>query len=1071
MNNILNVYKKLLLVVYVFLFFKLRAQTTQNVIIDKIDSRSLSNSFISALFQDQKGYLWVGTHAGLNKYNGYDFEKYRCLVNDSKSLSNPVINCMHQLTINKILIGTQKGLNIYNYYTNTFKRVKIDTLSKNSTLKNNITSIATSQKGEKYIGTEDGVYLFNEVKNNLQEIKNGSSYLLQGCTVQCMFVDRLGMLWVGVKKIKNGNVISEVYKCNVNKHTVTKIKGLHGGTNGFLGISEDYMGNIWLGVDNGLVCINTSNLKHTKYKAPNNFYSSISYTHSKDNTIWQCYWSFGLTAFDIDKKEFKIYKNDPDNPKSLISNKCWALYKDDNGILWIGSDVGLQKLTNRKPNLQIINRNRQSPQNAFLNNIITCAIPSKVHNNLIYVSLDGEGFSVYNQLTKTTLNFGPNAKKKNDERFVNQFFEDDSSNVYIGGQNLFQKLTLTKNKTYTIKSYYNFQEHYVANITNNPANPQHLVMGGIGEIIIFDKLTEKLKYIHHPLGIKKLFTSNFSINNYIYFTYSGGLLRFNAKYYTEKTDIKLPNIGDISNALPLGDSLVLLTSKQLGLLKFYPKTNKYTLVYKAKNEYFKEIKSLAIYKNCLWMATDNGLMKWNYKSNEVTEITTYDGLPSDIIHQLSFLEGYFYLATQEGLVIFNPDYLVSDFNLPKIDVIKLEVLGNSYSVRNLHSGQVVELKENQNSFKIDFTVLDFNLPEKNRFKFRFFPYETEWQQPLGNNFVIYNDLQAGTYKFELMGANANQTWCEKPFVLTIKVIPPVYKAEWFSYLVIIILIVIALLIITLRVRATRSNRARLERIIKQRTEEINQQRAELMDSISYAERIQRAIFVGQDTLKANLQNSFIYYKPKDKVSGDFFWVGKYKDMLIIFAGDCTGHGVPGAMLSIIGTSLLNKIVYEENLYLPGEILTRLNHLFYHQLNLKEDNIRDGMDASIITLNLVDSNAYFSGAKNDAIYIVNNTLVDLKAHRLSIGENDSSEFKTSFVPLEPDRLFYLFSDGIKDQFGGARQKKFTVARFKQTLLQVSDMSFEKQLDIMENIVNTWQGVLPQTDDIMVIGFKF
>src|SRR5439155_14694441 len=131
-----------------------------------------------------------------------------------------------------------------------------------------------------------------------------------------------------------------------------------------------------------------------------------------------------------------------------------------------------------------------------------------------------------------------------------------------------------------------------------------------------------------------------------------------------------------------------------------------------------------------------------------------------------------------------------------------------------------------------------------------------------------------------------------------------------------------------------------------------------LDSISYAERIQKAIFVGENVLSSSLSESFIFYKPKDKVSGDFYWIGKYKDLLIVFAGDCTGHGVPGAMLSIVGTSLLNKIVHEENIYLPGEILTRLNYLFYNQLNLKSDNIRDGMDASVITVNLANNLAYF-----------------------------------------------------------------------------------------------------------------
>jgi serine phosphatase RsbU (regulator of sigma subunit) len=264
---------------------------------------------------------------------------------------------------------------------------------------------------------------------------------------------------------------------------------------------------------------------------------------------------------------------------------------------------------------------------------------------------------------------------------------------------------------------------------------------------------------------------------------------------------------------------------------------------------------------------------------------------------------------------------------------------------------------------------------------------------------------------------------------------------------------------------------RLEEIIDQRTAEIREKRAELLDSISYAERIQKAIFVGEDILHANIPGSFILYKPKDKVSGDFYWIGKYKDLLIVFAGDCTGHGVPGAMLSIVGTSLLNKIVFEENICLPGEILTRLNYLFYNQLNLKETNIRDGMDASILTINVVNHTVYFSGAKNDACYMINNEITDLKAERHSIGEYEKTEFTTQTIPPGNDRYFYLFSDGIKDQFGGPKQKKLSSKRFKQILLQASSLPIEDQHKFIFESISSWKAGMPQTDDMLTIGLKF
>lgn len=548
------------------------------------------------------------------------------------------------------------------------------------------------------------------------------------------------------------------------------------------------------------------------------------------------------------------------------------------------------------------------------------------------------------------------------------------------------------------------------------------------------------------------------------------LLRFNLE--TKKFEIiQIPNSGRISSATECRDNEFILTTQFLGLVKYYPKTKKYEPIYNLNNGFFTETKFGKRYKSCIWVGTNNGLLKYNYQTTEFTQITANDGLPSEIINSFDILDGYFYIGTQEGLVIFNPDYQASHFNLPKVEITSIEGLSSDFTLRNIKNGQEIELKQNQNSFKINFTLLDFNLPEKNSYKFRFTPLEDDWVSPLGEHFVIYNALDAGTYKFELMGANADQSWCAEPFVVTIKIVPPFYKAKWFFYLISILIALFIIMFTIVRNRNIKRNTVKLEKIIKDRTHEIQEQRAALMDSINYAQRLQRAIFVGQDILKQELKDSFIYYRPKDKISGDFFWVGKNRDMLIVFAGDCTGHGVPGALLSIVGTSLLNKIIYEENLFMPGEILSRLNYLFYNQLQLKEENIRDGMDGSVLVLNLVNKNVFFASAKNDAYVLSNNTITTLKADRFSIGENDSNIFKTTKLDYEPNRYFYLTSDGIKDQFGGSDSKRFTVKRFRDLLLSISPLSFNEQPKEVSKTIKTWRGTIEQTDDIILIGFKF
>ncbi len=1050
-------------------FSSSKAQIEQSVIVDKINTKDLTNSFVSSLFQDQKGYIWIGTIGGLNKYNGYNFTKYRCFPDDTTTLSNPSITSFHQTDEDEIFIGTRKGLNIYNYNNNNFKRIGLNKNLNNIIQKNNIKSIVTNNLLEKIIGTEDGILIYNQKTKNLEQLKYGQQSLLEGWSIHSMCIDRLGNLWVGAKKNDRNSPIKRVFKYNFSTAKLIEITADNSNSGEHSGISEDYLGNIWVAVDDGLVSINPGNYKLTFYKAPENFYSSVSFTHTKDNVIWQCYWSFGLTSFDIDKKEFKVYKNDPDNQKSLMSNKCWALYKDDNDILWIGCDVGLQKITSKRPRIEIIKRNNLKEKSSFKGNIITSVLASRVQNSVVFAGIDGEGFSIYNRIKQQSLNFGPNSEIKNEERFVNQFIEETNGDLFILGQNNFQKVSFASG-TPIAKSFFNYQEHYSACGIQDPRDPNKLWVGGKGEIFSYDKKNNQFTFLKNPLDITDVFYSAFVAKGQIYFSYKNGLIKINPETKISEK-IELPDVGNIKSAVTVNNNLIILASQYYGVIKFFPSTNKFEIIHKSKNEFFSEPSCILLYKNNLWLTTNDGLLSWNHLTGEISEISADDGLPSGIIRKTDVLDGYLYLASQEGLVIINPDFQMSHFITPKIDVTEFLILADNKTLGGLKNGAEIILTEKQNSFKINFTVLDFNLPEKNRFKFRLSPIENEWQAPAGENFLIFNSLAAGNYKFELLGANSDKIWSVEPFILNIKIVPPFYKSSWFYYLSISILILSSITFFYWRLHSNKLKQLMLEKVIRERTAEIQHQKAELMDSIIYAERIQKAIFVGENILKTNIPESFIYYKPKDKVSGDFYWIGKYKDLLIVFAGDCTGHGVPGAMLSIVGTSLLNKIVHEENIYLPGEILTRLNYLFYEQLSLNTDNVRDGMDASVITINVVNKLTYYSGAKLDAICIENNTLVDLKAQRHSIGESPNTEFITQSIPYLENRLFYLFSDGVKDQYGGPNKKKLSTKRFKEILQNSSVLPFIEQKQFINESIKSWKKDVPQTDDMIIIGLKF
>ncbi|MDP3555951.1 MAG: SpoIIE family protein phosphatase [Bacteroidota bacterium] len=1051
-----------------FLFFTNQSQSVQNVVFDKVKSKGLTHSLINCIFQDQKGYLWLGTTAGLNRYDGYDFINYRSEKNDTNTISYPTISAIMQYDANQIMVGTRYGLNIFNYSTNSFKRVKIDTTSPNYSKRNNIQCLKENNVGQKIIGTGNGVFKYNPTQNKMEPFFNGKQNLFEGYIVQSICFDRVGNLWAGLKKIVDGKIVTGVFKYSEVGKKIDEIKILQGANSEHIGISEDYLGNIWVAVDDGLVSINPGSYAQSYYKAPEGFYSNIAYYNTKDNVIWQSYWSFGLTSFDIDKKEFKVYKVDADNPKSLMSNKCWSLFKDDNDILWVGTDVGLQKLTSSRPSVEVVKKNSRNIANSFLSNRISAVLASEHNSNIVLVGVDGEGFSVYNRVSKMAQNYGPNALNKNDERFVNHFYEDEKGDVFAAGGNNLNKISI-HDDVINVKSYFNPQEHYLYRIEKDPNNPEVLFIGGIGEIIVFNKVNETFNFIKQPAGISNSFISSFVFKNKVYFTHINGVLRVDPKTL-EIIEVRLPDVGNLNASVVLNDSTVLLASQYMGLIKFFPLTGRFETVFKGKSEFFPEISDLLIYKDIVWMASPTGLLKHDFRTNETSEITIEDGLPTEIIHRLDILDGYLFIASQKGLVMFNPDFQATHFNMPKVEITSVQGISDPFSINSIVNGDEISLTETQNSFVINFTLLDFNLPEKNSYKYKLLPIENDWQTLNNQHSVTFNALAAGSYTFELKGANADQNWSGEPIVLRIVIVPPFYKAKWFQILIIATIFLSILFFIYFRIRSDKKKQILLEKIIKDRTLEIQTQRLELVDSINYARRIQKALFVGQDVLFENIEKSFIYNKPKDKLSGDFYWIGKHKDMLIVFVGDCTGHGVPGAMLSIVGTSILSKIVYEEETYLPGEILTRLNYLFFKQLNLKEDYTRDGMDASIITINLMNKNVYFSAANNDAVYFEKNTMVELKSKRGSIGYAQNSDFTTVSISNSAGRIFYLYSDGVKDQFGGPRHKKLSSKRFKEILSEISQLPISRQKDELHQHIVNWKGEYPQTDDMMVIAVK-
>ncbi len=251
---------------------------------------------------------------------------------------------------------------------------------------------------------------------------------------------------------------------------------------------------------------------------------------------------------------------------------------------------------------------------------------------------------------------------------------------------------------------------------------------------------------------------------------------------------------------------------------------------------------------------------------------------------------------------------------------------------------------------------------------------------------------------------------------------------------------------------------------------IEQKNESILASINYAKRIQKAILPPAKMVNAYMKNSFILYKPKDVVAGDFYWMEKIEDTLLFAAADCTGHGVPGAMVSVVCNNALNRAVREFRLLNPGYILDKAREIVLQEFERSEDEVKDGMDIALCSIQ--DSFLSYSGAHNPLWLIRNGELRELEADRQPIGNFiKPTPFKTHQLELKKKDVIYIFSDGYVDQFGGPDGKKFKKKQLKKLLTSIHSKPMEEQKELLEARFEEWRGELSQIDDVCVIGYRY
>lgn len=268
-------------------------------------------------------------------------------------------------------------------------------------------------------------------------------------------------------------------------------------------------------------------------------------------------------------------------------------------------------------------------------------------------------------------------------------------------------------------------------------------------------------------------------------------------------------------------------------------------------------------------------------------------------------------------------------------------------------------------------------------------------------------------------------------------------------------------------------RSYLEETIK----ELDKTNSNVAASINYAQRIQKAMLPSFAHLQQYIPESFVFLKPKDVVSGDFYWYSIHGNQVIVAAVDCTGHGVPGALMSIIGHSLLNKIVNVLKIFSPDRILYALNLSLNNMLNQDETNNKDGMDLAICNIDLKNKTLEYAGARNPLIMFQNGEMQIIKADRVSIGgwnNYQTHHFTKHSFSLEKTTRLYMFSDGYADQFGGGDTsgeiKRLGSPRFREILASLQEKPISQHSDLLQSTLREWKMGYPQIDDILVMGLQ-
>ncbi len=1062
----------------------------------------LSQTLVTCVVQDSKGFVWIGTVDGLNRFDGYDFVVYRHHPDDSFSISDNYIRTICEGVNGDIWIGNNEGLNrlerstsrfiSYNLgsdypisQSKTIFKIAIDNdknlwaKTRTGIIRLNINSgkvvaydhlndeftysdpaisfpVFIDSKGSVWVGTKDGLNYFNKDLELFQRYVNdvNDPFSISDNIVKTIFEDKQGVLWIGTRNGLNKMIGQNRFERFLYSEPKKDISC----------IFQDKTGMMWVGCRDGLVSFNSSENNFTFYnKLVNNnreyLCTGISDIYEdRSHVLWICSYE-GLIKVDKKSSKFNLYRNAGNEPRGFSSNTFSSILVDKTGLIFLGTRGAGLNIFDRKRGtvvspelLHNSNGNHSADENVY-----SLFRDSK---GLIWIGTDN-GVFIYNPETRVKNTITQISPKVDANVFrnnrVNKFIEDIKGNIWIAtnkGLHVYNRELLSLKSSYKI--FYNDLIIPLTEINCIIQDGEGFVwMGTNNGLIKYDPGTGMCMQFQR----KGLYSGNGISSNHVFTLYDqDSILWIGTAYGLNRLDKKL--------------SYIRLYSERSGL-----PNNKINSIEQDSH-------------GTLWISTNKGLVSFDPFTEVFKPYDVVDGLQGyEFLVGSSFKtdEGEIFFGGLSGLNSFYPDSMRSNSYLPEINITSIEFISKD-GLRRIAIDKLdkIEIPPGVKIVTIYFSAHDFTHPEKNNYAYRLArdkSKNSEWIYLGNHHTATFTNLSEGNYVFQVKGSNNDLQWNEEGSQLIIVVKVPWYKsriAVYFFYVFGILFFISMVYFWTRNLRSANKilrDKEAASKLVAQQKEELAIINKDLTDSINYAKRIQDAMMPPHNLFGKLFKDSFVYFRPKNIVSGDFYWINESNGKIFVASVDCTGHGVPGAFMSLIGIELFRRITNIRGIEQPAQILNILNDNFAGIFSDEGGlTIKDGMDVALCVFDKNNSTVEFAGAVSQVYVIRDKKIIEIKGDRYSIGINvndargERFKYNNNKMDLRENDCLYIFSDGFVDQFGGPIGKKYKKRRFRHLLLNIHEASMKNQMEMIDRSFNDWKGNLEQIDDILVIGIK-